>query len=62
MINDLEFYITRWQDADYFYKQIQVSENGNTVFKHLFKKKLQNLHYLILLKCRHTIIYKFRKC
>jgi len=39
-INDIVFHITKWQDENYFFKQIQVCEKQNIHQKHLFTERV----------------------
>lgn len=38
-VNDLSFHITKWQNEDHFFKQIQVKDGSNNL-KHLFTERV----------------------
>lgn len=39
-IDDMNFHITKWQDDKHFYKQIQIAENSQTAFRHLYTERV----------------------
>lgn len=39
-VDDITFHITRWHDDNYFYKQIQVTDETSSSPKHLFTEKI----------------------
>lgn len=40
VVEGVVFHITKWQDDDHFFKQIQVREPNTTIFKHLNTEKV----------------------
>jgi SAM-dependent methyltransferase len=39
-IEDITFYITKWQDEDHFFKQIQITDIANKTPKHLYTERV----------------------